>query len=35
MPAAEGYFRLVFLAPPSELEEVFGLMKTFTERFRA
>ncbi len=30
MPAGDGYFRVVFLAAPEELCELYGLMATFT-----
>jgi alanine-synthesizing transaminase len=30
MPAADGYFRVVFLAPPDELNEIYSLMSDFT-----
>lgn len=30
MPSAEGYMRLVFLASPQELREIYGLMAQFT-----
>ena len=30
MPAADGYLRIVFLAAPEELKEVYGLMANFT-----
>jgi aspartate/methionine/tyrosine aminotransferase len=33
MAPEEGYFRIVFLAPPSELEEVFRAMSAFTDEF--
>jgi alanine-synthesizing transaminase len=35
MPAADGYLRLVFLAPPANLQEVFGLMSAFTAEYLA
>jgi alanine-synthesizing transaminase len=34
MPAAEGYLRIVFLAAPEELQEVYGLMAEFTADYR-
>lgn len=33
LPAAEGYFRIVFLAPPDELREIYQLMADFTADF--
>jgi aspartate/methionine/tyrosine aminotransferase len=33
LPASEGYFRIVFLASPQELREVYGLMAEFTAAF--
>lgn len=33
MPAADGYFRLVFLASPAELTAIFDDMATFTSEF--
>jgi alanine-synthesizing transaminase len=33
LPASEGFLRIVFMAAPSELREIFGLMKEFTERY--
>jgi aspartate/methionine/tyrosine aminotransferase len=35
MPASDGFFRIVFLATPSELREIFGLMRDFTETYLA
>ena len=35
MPAAEGFLRIVFLAAPDELREIYGLMATFTSAYRA
>jgi alanine-synthesizing transaminase len=35
MPEADGYFRVVFLASPEELDEIYDLMAGFTARFRA
>jgi alanine-synthesizing transaminase len=35
MPAADGYFRVVFLASPDELSEIFDLMADFTRSFCA
>jgi alanine-synthesizing transaminase len=35
MPAADGYLRLVFLASPAELQEVFRLMSAFTAEYLA
>ncbi len=33
MPASEGFLRIVFLAAPAELHEVFALMKEFTKHY--
>jgi alanine-synthesizing transaminase len=33
MPPADGYFRVVFLASPAELTEIYGLMATFTRQY--
>ena len=33
LPASEGYLRLVFLASPQELREVYRLMADFTADF--
>ena len=33
-PPAAGYLRIVFLAPPDELKEVYRLMGDFTAKFR-
>ena len=33
MPAEEGFFRVVFLASPEELSEIYGLMAGFTKTF--
>jgi alanine-synthesizing transaminase len=33
MPPTEGYLRIVFLAPPDELREVYGLMAEFTAEY--
>jgi aspartate/methionine/tyrosine aminotransferase len=33
MPAADGFLRVVFLASPDELREVYALMATFTAQF--
>jgi alanine-synthesizing transaminase len=35
MPAAEGFLRIVFLAAPDELREIYGLMATFTSAYLA
>jgi aspartate/methionine/tyrosine aminotransferase len=35
MPATDGYLRLVFLAAPAELQEVFRLMSAFTAEYLA
>ena len=35
MPAEDGFFRIVFLASPEELDEIYDLMADFTARFRA
>jgi alanine-synthesizing transaminase len=35
VPAADGFFRIVFLASPGELEEIYDLMADFTARYRA
>ena len=35
MPADAGFFRVVFLASPEELDEIYDLMADFTARFRA
>ena len=35
MPAAAGFFRVVFLASPEELDEIYNLVADFTARFRA
>ena len=35
MPAADGYFRVVFLARPEELSEIFDLIAEFTRSFCA
>ena len=35
MPPEDGYFRVVFLASPDELDEIYDLMADFTARFRA
>ena len=35
LPAAEGFFRVVFLAAPSELHEIYDLIAGFTPRFVA
>ncbi|MDE3155701.1 MAG: aminotransferase class I/II-fold pyridoxal phosphate-dependent enzyme [Acidobacteriota bacterium] len=31
--AGDGFFRIVFLAPPAELDEMYGAIATFTDRF--
>ena len=33
MPAADGYMRVVFLASPAELREIYGLMADFTRDY--
>jgi aspartate/methionine/tyrosine aminotransferase len=33
LPADEGFLRIVFLAPPAELSEVYDLMERFTARY--
>ena len=35
MPAAEGFLRIVFLASPDELREIYGLMANFTLAYLA
>jgi aspartate/methionine/tyrosine aminotransferase len=35
LPAADGFFRVVFLAAPSELHEIYDLIAEFTPRFVA
>jgi alanine-synthesizing transaminase len=35
MPAEGGFFRVVFLASPDELDEIYGLMADYTARFLA
>lgn len=35
MPAAEGYMRIVFLASPDELREIYTMMGTFTAEYLA
>jgi alanine-synthesizing transaminase len=35
LPASEGFFRVVFLASPSELHEIYDLIAEFTPRFIA
>jgi aspartate/methionine/tyrosine aminotransferase len=35
MPAADGFVRIVFLASPAELREIFGLMREFTGAYLA
>jgi aspartate/methionine/tyrosine aminotransferase len=35
MPAEDGSFRVVFLASPEELDEIYDLMANFTAQFRA
>jgi aspartate/methionine/tyrosine aminotransferase len=35
MPAEDGFFRVVFLASPEELDEIYDMMADFTARFRA
>jgi hypothetical protein len=35
MPAESGFFRVVFLAPPEELDEIYGLMGDFTAQYLA
>jgi alanine-synthesizing transaminase len=33
LPAAQGFFRIVFLASPDELSEIYDLMAAFTQEF--
>jgi len=33
MPAEGGFFRVVFLASPEELTEIYSLMAGFTRKF--
>jgi len=33
MPADGGFFRIVFLASPDELTEIYGLMADYTKKF--
>jgi aspartate/methionine/tyrosine aminotransferase len=33
MPAADGFLRIVFLAPPDELREIYGMMAAFTAEY--
>jgi aspartate/methionine/tyrosine aminotransferase len=33
LPAEEGFFRIVFLAPLNELTEIYDLMSTFTAQY--
>jgi alanine-synthesizing transaminase len=33
MPAADGFFRIVFLASPAELRDIFALMREFTATY--
>jgi alanine-synthesizing transaminase len=33
MPAAEGFLRIVFLAPPAELREIYALVSGFTQEY--
>jgi alanine-synthesizing transaminase len=33
MPASEGYLRIVFLAAPDELREIYRLMAGFTAKY--
>jgi hypothetical protein len=35
MPKDGGFFRVVFLASPDELKEIYGLMADFTQQFLA
>jgi hypothetical protein len=35
MPAEGGFFRIVFLASPEDLHEIYGLMAEFTAQFLA
>lgn len=35
LPPQEGYFRVVFLAPPEELAEIYDLIASFTARYLA
>ena len=33
MPPEAGYLRIVFLAPPDELREIYGMMADFTAEY--
>ena len=33
LPPADGFLRIVFLAPPAELREIYGLMAGFTHDY--
>ena len=33
MPAAEGFLRIVFLASPAELHEIYSLVSEFTREY--
>ena len=33
LPPADGFLRIVFLAPPAELREIFSLMAEFTRAY--
>jgi hypothetical protein len=33
MPKEDGFFRIVFLASPEELTEIYGLMAAYTKQF--
>jgi alanine-synthesizing transaminase len=33
LPAAEGFFRVVFLAPPSDLESIYSRIAEFTREY--
>src|SRR5204862_6931875 len=35
MPSQDGFFRIVFLASPDELEEIYDLMADFTAQYLA
>jgi aspartate/methionine/tyrosine aminotransferase len=33
MPPGDGYFRVVFLAPPAELREIYDTIAAFTRTY--
>jgi aspartate/methionine/tyrosine aminotransferase len=35
LPAAEGYLRIVFLAPPDDLRDIYRAMADFTRQYLA